>query len=85
MVSFMDKYHVSLHMPNERDYIHVWAREWRVIAGCQFWLFNWFVDFDVKKEPSLPLDLPSQFTINVVSDGLLPNSRNKVWKISGHK
>lgn len=33
MVSFMDNFQVLLHLANERDYIHAWAREGRVLAG----------------------------------------------------
>lgn len=53
MVSFMVDYHVLLHLANEKDYVHDWAREGRVVFGCQFRLFSWTVDFDVKKEPSI--------------------------------
>lgn len=53
MISFMDDFHVLLHLENERDYLRTWAREGRVVAGCQFWLFYWSVDFDLKKEPSV--------------------------------
>lgn len=30
-------------------------REGRSVVGCLFQLFNWFVDFDVHKEPSIAL------------------------------
>ncbi|KAF5445102.1 hypothetical protein F2P56_034180 [Juglans regia] len=53
MISFMDNYHVLLHLANEKDYVHAWAREGRLVAGCQFRLFNWSVNFDVNKEPSI--------------------------------
>lgn len=53
MVIFMDEFHVLLHLANEKDYLHAWAREGRFVAGCQFRLFNWSVDFDVNKEPSI--------------------------------
>lgn len=36
MINFMDNYHVLLHLANERDYVHAWAQEGRVVAGCQF-------------------------------------------------
>ncbi|KAI9176278.1 hypothetical protein LWI28_000684 [Acer negundo] len=64
MIIFMDNHHVLLHLANEKDYIHAWAREGRVVDGCQFRLFNWFANFDVNKEPSIVpqwiflLDLP---------------------------
>lgn len=53
MISFMDDFHVLLHLANEKDYLHAWAREGRVVASCQFCLFNYSVNFDVKKEPSI--------------------------------
>ncbi|KAK1549214.1 hypothetical protein Q3G72_014050 [Acer saccharum] len=53
MISFMDNHHVLLHLANEKDYIHAWAREGRVVAGCQFRLFNWSANFDVNKESSI--------------------------------
>lgn len=53
MISFMDDFHVPLHFANARDYLHAWAREGRVVERCQFRLFNWLVDFDVKKDPSI--------------------------------
>lgn len=52
MISFMDDFHVLLHLANERDYLHAWVREAWTVAGCQFHLFNWSVDFNFKKEPS---------------------------------
>lgn len=53
MLSFMDKVHMLLHLVTERDYIHAWAWEGRVVAGCQFKLFNWSIDFDTRKESSI--------------------------------
>ncbi|KAK3188863.1 hypothetical protein Dsin_028424 [Dipteronia sinensis] len=53
MISFMDDRHVLLHLANKKDYIHAWAREGKVVVGCQFRLFNWFANFDVNKEPSI--------------------------------
>lgn len=53
IVSFMDYSHVLLHLANEQDYLHAWAREGRVIVECQLRLFNWSVEFNVNKEPSL--------------------------------
>ncbi|KAI9185127.1 hypothetical protein LWI28_004452 [Acer negundo] len=53
MISFIDNHHVLLHLANEKDYILAWARERRVVAGCQFRLFNWSANFDVNKEPSI--------------------------------
>lgn len=50
-ISFMDAHHVLLHLANEKDYLHAWAREGRVVAGCAFHLFNWNIDLDVQKEP----------------------------------
>lgn len=41
MISFMYDYQVLLHLANEMDYLHAWAREGRMVAGCQFQLFNW--------------------------------------------
>lgn len=41
MVSFMDDFHMLLHLANEKDYLHAWAREGRVVVACQFQLFNW--------------------------------------------
>lgn len=40
MISFMDDFHVLLHLATEKDYLHAWAREGRIVAGCQFCLFN---------------------------------------------
>lgn len=34
MISFMDDYHVWLHLANEKDCLHAWMREGRVVAGC---------------------------------------------------
>lgn len=53
MISFMDKFHVLLHLLNKRDYLHAWATEGRVAVGCQYRLFNWSMDFNVNKEPSV--------------------------------
>ncbi|XP_042958005.1 uncharacterized protein LOC122293494 [Carya illinoinensis] len=53
IISFMDELHVLLHLANEKDYLHAWAREGRYVAGCSFRLFNWTADFNVKKEPSI--------------------------------
>ncbi|KAI9195370.1 hypothetical protein LWI28_014229 [Acer negundo] len=53
MISFMDNHHVLLHLANKKNYVHVWAREGKVVAGCQFQLFNWSANFDVNKEPSI--------------------------------
>lgn len=53
MLSFMNLFHALQHLVNERDYLHAWAREIRVIVGCQFRLYNWFMNFDVNKEPSM--------------------------------
>ncbi|KAI9169549.1 hypothetical protein LWI28_013929 [Acer negundo] len=53
MISFMVNHHVLLHLANEKHYIHAWAREGRVVAGCQFQIFNWSANFDVNKEPSI--------------------------------
>ncbi|KAL5995846.1 hypothetical protein ACLOJK_025917 [Asimina triloba] len=38
-ISFMDDYHVLLQMKNERDFVHGWAREGRVMEGFSFRLF----------------------------------------------
>lgn len=53
MISFMDEYNVLLNLANEKYYLHAWVRERRVVAGCQFHLFNWTVVFYVKKESSI--------------------------------
>lgn len=52
-ISFMDAHHVFIKLNFERDFVHEWAREGRVIDGCSFWLFRWTKDFDLKKEPTL--------------------------------
>lgn len=53
MITFIDKFYVLLHLANKRDYLHAWTREVRVVAGCQFRLFNWSIDFNVRKESSV--------------------------------
>lgn len=53
MVDLMDNFHVLLHMANKRDYLHAWAREGHIVTCFQIRLFNWSVDFDVNKEPSI--------------------------------
>lgn len=50
-ISFMDKQHILLHLKSKIDYMHAWAREERMVAGCNLRLFNWTDDFDVEKEP----------------------------------
>lgn len=52
MITFIDKFYVLLHLANKRDYLHAWVREVRVV-GCQFRLFNWSIDFNVRKESSV--------------------------------
>lgn len=52
-ISFMDAHHVFINLQSERDFVHAWTREGRVIDGCVFRLFRWTKDFDMKKEPSL--------------------------------
>lgn len=46
IVNFMDKQPVLLDLASEKDYLHAWAREGRMVARCCFSLFNWTVDFD---------------------------------------
>ncbi|XP_035546552.1 uncharacterized protein LOC118348611 [Juglans regia] len=53
MISFMNDFHVLLHLANEKDYLHAWAREGRVVAGVPFRLFNWSMGFDLEREPSI--------------------------------
>lgn len=36
MISFMEKFHILLHLTNERDYLHAWAREMRVLWAINF-------------------------------------------------
>lgn len=51
MINFMYNYQVfSLYLANEKDYLHAWAQEVWIIVGCQFWLLNWSIDFNLKKE-----------------------------------
>ncbi|KAK3219917.1 hypothetical protein Dsin_013887 [Dipteronia sinensis] len=52
-ISFMDDYHVLIHMKNERDFVHGWTREGRTMEGNSFRLFKWTKEFDVKKESPL--------------------------------
>ncbi|XP_031287891.1 uncharacterized protein LOC116146622 [Pistacia vera] len=52
-ISFMDDYHILIHMKNERDFIHGWTREGRSVEGNPFLLFKWTRDFDLKKESPL--------------------------------
>ncbi|XP_042959294.1 uncharacterized protein LOC122294521 [Carya illinoinensis] len=52
-ISFMDEFHVLIHMKNERDFVHGWAREGRTMEGLPFRLFKWTKDFDVQKESPL--------------------------------
>ncbi|KAF5442885.1 hypothetical protein F2P56_035497 [Juglans regia] len=52
-VSMMDDYHVLVKMQTERDFVHGWAREGRLIAGSVFRLFRWTKDFDLQKESTL--------------------------------
>ncbi|TXG59223.1 hypothetical protein EZV62_013796 [Acer yangbiense] len=52
-ISFMDDYHVLIHMKNERDFVHGWTREGRIMEGNSFRLFKWTKEFDVKKESTL--------------------------------
>lgn len=40
MISFMDDHHVLLHLSNEKDYVHAWAREGASMAGYNFRIFN---------------------------------------------
>lgn len=35
-ISFMDDYHVLIQMKNERDFVHGWVREGRVMDGNTF-------------------------------------------------
>lgn len=53
MISSMDNHHVLLHLALERDYLHAWAHEGRMVIGCNFWFFNWSIDFDTQKEPEM--------------------------------
>ncbi|KAJ0088691.1 hypothetical protein Patl1_32423 [Pistacia atlantica] len=52
-ISFMDDYHILIHMKNERDFIHGWTREGRYVEGNPFRLFKWTRDFDLEKESPL--------------------------------
>ncbi|KAK0595455.1 hypothetical protein LWI29_006801 [Acer saccharum] len=52
-ISFMDDYHVLIHMKNEQDFVHCWTREGRIMEGNSFRLFKWTKEFDVKKESPL--------------------------------
>lgn len=49
--AFMNDFHVLLHLNNERNSLHAWTWEGKVVARCQFWMFNWSLDFDVQKVP----------------------------------
>ncbi|XP_035541717.1 uncharacterized protein LOC118344704 [Juglans regia] len=52
-ISFMDAYYVLLRLQTERDFVHAWAREGRLMEGCVFRIFKWTKDFDLHIEPSL--------------------------------
>ncbi|KAL5973702.1 hypothetical protein ACLOJK_030358 [Asimina triloba] len=49
-ISFMNDYHVLIQMKNERDFVHGWAREGRVMKGYSFRLFKWTKDFDLHNQ-----------------------------------
>lgn len=40
-VSVMDDFHLLVQLKSEWDFIHRWACEGRIIAGCVFRLFRW--------------------------------------------
>lgn len=65
----MDDYHVLIQIKNERDFIHGWAREGRVMEGNSFSLFKRTKDFDLRKEfpHGSPMDLPSRSAIAPLS------------------
>lgn len=52
-ISFMDAYHVLIQLQFERDFVHAWARESKVIDSYIFKLFWWTKDFDLHMESSL--------------------------------
>lgn len=42
-----------IQLQSERDFVHAWAREGRVIDGCVFRLFRWTKEFNLHVESSL--------------------------------
>lgn len=40
-VSVMDDHHVLVKMQSERDFVHGWARQGRLIFVCVFKFFQW--------------------------------------------
>lgn len=54
-ISFMDDHHVLLQLQFERDFVHSWVREGRLMEGCVSRLFKWTKDFDLHIESALVL------------------------------
>lgn len=53
MGSVMDDHHVLVKIQSERDFVHGWARESRLIVGCVFRLFRWTKGFYLHKKSTL--------------------------------